>query len=468
MRTLGVAMIAVILSVGSLSLASPAAAATGFHVAYFSESSFLTLGAGQTGQFSVGFTNTGTEPFVKGSAGREASLHTAAPLDNPVDFAGGWASGWKSQNVYAAQSNDLVAPGQVVFFIYNVVVPASASIGTHTFYGRPSVDGVGFLEDYGYFQVVNVQGSLTITSITPASPSSNNRPTVSGTGATPSESVNILDGPGGTIVGTATADAQGAFSVTLTTALSNGTHTIVAQSFTKGSSAGTTYVVNATLGPTMTSIQVATMSQLVLTFNTAMKCAATPGRNDITNVSNFFVNVLPGGALGPAISTATASTDCTQVTLNLASALVTNTNYSLIAYFIQDTSGNTIQSPNNTITFSTFPPSLTAWVARQDGTLTLTFSEPMSTLNGAVGSGSVLNPNNYQVDTVVASTSSPTISCVDSACSIVRLQFPNGASSVLGAAGTVHTITISNVTDANAGGQLIVPNPTTRQLTTQS
>ena len=94
-NTIATSLGALVLALAPIGMALPAAAATpGYHAAYFSESSFLTLSPGQTGQFSVGYTNTGDQPWVKGQTGKEASLHTASPLDNPLDFTAGWGVNW--------------------------------------------------------------------------------------------------------------------------------------------------------------------------------------------------------------------------------------------------------------------------------------------------------------------------------------------------------------------------------------
>ena len=142
----------------------PAAAASGFHAAYFSQSSSLARSPGEVGQFAVGYVNSGDRAWAKGLAAQQANLATAAPLDNTTDFAAGWAVGWLSPNRYAAQDPVLVAPGQIGFFIYTVIVPAGTPPGAHAFYGRPVIDGVTFLEDYGYFH------TLTVTAVAPVQP----------------------------------------------------------------------------------------------------------------------------------------------------------------------------------------------------------------------------------------------------------------------------------------------------------
>jgi len=178
LKTLLAAIAALILAFGPL--AGTASASSGYHAAYFSESSFLALAPGQSGQFAVGFTNTGTQAWVKnGSA--QASLHTAAPLNNTRDFAAGWgwAPHWPSPNIYAHQSTDLVAPGETGFFVYSFVVPTNAPLGPHYFYGRPAVASAGFLEDYGYYHTVTVT-TASIPTVAPV----NSGPPIAALGTT--------------------------------------------------------------------------------------------------------------------------------------------------------------------------------------------------------------------------------------------------------------------------------------------
>ena len=464
------ALVAIALTLAPVAGAVADAATPGFHAAYFSESSFLTLTPGATGQFSVGYTNTGDQAWVKGQAGKQASLHTANPLDNPIDSTAGWAVSWAAANIYAVQANDLVAPGQVGFFVYSIKVPPTQTFGPKSFYGRPSIDGVGMMEDYGYYQTVTVAGAVAITSVTPATPSANTKPTLNGNGAGASETVTVTDGASGATVGTGVADANGVWTVTLTTALTAATHTLFASTVTKGQSAGVFYTVTATTGPIILNAYATSTTSVTVSFSTAIKCTSTTGRNDLTNPANYFLNVSPTGALGPTISTATASTDCTQATLALGSAVTVNKTYTLLVYFVQDGSGNTVDPAQNTAAFDVGAPTLNAWASKQDGTVTLTFSRSMSTAGGSTGSQSVLNYANYTVDSTSAA-STTTVSCLANGlngCLSVRLTFTGGTASVLGASGTVHTVGVTNVIDAISGGQLITPNPTNRQMTTGS
>lgn len=469
MRNVIGAAVALLLAFGALGAQPANGAEAGFHAAYFSESSFLTLSPGQTGQFSVGFTNTGTEAWTRGVSGKQASLHTAAPLDNPLDHTAGWSVNWSAPNVYAIQANDLVAPGQVGFFTYTITVPAGTAFATtKTFYGRPAVDGVGFMEDYGYYQSVTVAGSVVITAVTPASPSTTNRPTLSGTGAAANETVSITDGSSGPTVGTAVADASGNWTATISTGLTAGTHILYASTLTKGLSAGAQYTVTGTTGPIVTEAYATSLTSVTVTFSSAMTCTSTSGRNDMTNQLNYFVNVLPAGTLGPTVSTATASTDCTTATLTLSSSLTVGTNYQVVVYFAASQSGTVVDAQHNTAQFRVGAPQITAVTTKQDGTATITFDRSMSTSGGTTGAYSVLNPNNYSVDNITAA-STTSIACVTAGtngCVTVQLTFTGGTSSVLGVSGQVRTIRVTNVTDAVSGGRTITPNPSARQVAT--
>ncbi len=444
---------------------SAQAAAPGFHAAYFSESAFLTLAPGETGQFSVGFSNTGDQSWVKGVTGKQASLHTAAPLDNPLDSTLGWGPTWAAPNIYAIQANDLVVPGQIGFFVYNVKVPTTQPLGSKTFYGRPVIDGVGPMEDYGYFHVVTVAGGVRVSTITPASPSTNDQPTLSGTDAVVNEPITITDGASGPVVGTAFAGSTGSWSIPLTSRLRNGAHTLFANSVGKGQSAGVPYTVTGAVGPVVLSAYATGISTVQVQFSTAMKCTASTDRTDMLSATSYFLNEEPSGVTGPTVSSVTASSDCTGATLNTG-ALTTGRNYSVTVHFLKDAGNTTIDSTRNKGTFSISAPSIRTVEAKQDGSAIVVFSRSMDITNANTGSQSVLNPNNFTVDSVTSPTDT-TISCLLTGlngCITIKILFPGGASSVLGASGAVRNIGVSNVIDALTGGQLQSPNPSTRQV----
>jgi hypothetical protein len=339
----------------------PANAATpGFHAAYFSESDFLARSPGQTGQFAVGYTNTGDQAWVSGAANQQANLGTAAPLNNTTDFTAGWASGWLSANRYTAQNAALVAPGQIGFFIYNFTVPTNAAAGEHRFYGRPVIDGVTFMEDYGYYQSVVVQaGSVLISNTTPASPSTVNQPVVNGTGATAASTVTVFDGA--TAVGSTTADSAGAFSLT-TSVLAEGCHTLTASSSgpTSGTTAASgnsvTYCVDRT-APTVSSVTAPNGRTIIVTYSEAVNNATTG--TGAANPANYGLDTAACG-LGtlPGGSTIAASTDKTTYTITLGGAgMASPSGHTLNTGNVTDLAGNamTCQSTAFTLNDTTGP-----------------------------------------------------------------------------------------------------------------
>ena len=441
------------------------AATPGFHAAYFSESAFLTLAPGETGQFSVGFSNTGDQSWTKGVTGKEASLHTAAPLDSPLDSTLGWGPTWTAPNIYAKQANDLVVPGQIGFFVYNVKVPATQALGPKTFYGRPVIDGVGPMEDYGYFQVVTVAGGVRVSTITPASPSTNDQPTLAGTDAVANEPITVTDGASGVVVGTSFATSTGSWTVPLTSRLADGAHTLFANSVGKGQSAGVPYTVTGATGPVVLSAYATGISTVQVQFSAAMKCTASTDRTDMLSATSYFLNEEPSGVTGPTVSSVTASSDCTKATLNTG-ALTTGKNYSVTVHFLKNAAGTTIDGTRNKGTFGISAPSIRALDAKQDGSAIVVFNRSMDITNANTGGQSVLNPSNFTVDSVTSPTGT-TVSCLLTGlngCITIKIVFPGGASSVLGASGAVRNIGVSNVIDAITGGQLQVPNPATRQV----
>jgi hypothetical protein len=423
----------------------PANAATaGFHAAYFSESDFLARSPGQTGQFAVGYTNTGDQAWVKGAANQQANLATAAPLDNTTDFTAGWANGWLSANRYAAQDASLVAPGQIGFFIYNFTVPANAAAGEHRFYGRPVIDGVTYMEDYGYYQsAVVTAGSVLINSTTPASPSTVNQPVVNGTGATASSTVTIKDGT--TTVGTGTADSNGAFAIT-TSVLAEGCHTLTASSTgpTSGQSAASgntaTYCVDRT-APTVSSVTAPNGKTIVVTYSEAVNSSKTAA-SGAANPANY---TLDGAAL-PALSTISASTDKTTYTITLGGAgMASPSGHTLGVSNVADLAGNTMtaQSVAFTVNDTTGPAISSATANAAPGgtttSVTVTWNEPVQ----CVGA--------YSVDGVTAAAAAGSTA---SSCTITSQALTQG---------TTHTLTATNEKDAV--GNTESPNPQSASFT---
>lgn len=390
-RTALTALVALAIALTALVGSTPAAAATGFHAAFFSESDFLSLAPGQSGQFAVGYSNTGDQAWTKGVVGQQANLATAAPLDNTTLSA--WSSGWLSANRYAAQSAALVAPGQIGFFTYTVKVPNTQPTGVVNFYGRPVIDGLTFLEDYGYYQAVNVAaGSVLITSTLPVSPNVNPRPTVNGTGAGVNCTVTVYEGT--TALGSGASDASTNFVVGLTTSLSNGAHALTASASCPDGSfkaSGNTFSYTVASGstgggPFTSSVSATNTRTLNLVYNlcvapNSVGASNTSGANDATNKNNYN---LDGAGAGVGISTVTMTSSST-VTLFLSAPLASPSGHSLVVSNIAPCAGTIMSSPE-TLGFTvndTAGPSLITAVATAPsaGTTTrvdVTWSEPVS------------------------------------------------------------------------------------------
>ena len=140
---------------------SPAAAVSGFDSAYRFESAFLTgLKAGDMGQFSVFFDNTGTLAWATGTA---TQVDLAACLDdkltcNIAPEEASWNPGtWASTTAYASQGKLFVTAGDFSAFTYSIKVPSDALAKTYTFNGDLVVSATKVkIHPEGYFQQATV------------------------------------------------------------------------------------------------------------------------------------------------------------------------------------------------------------------------------------------------------------------------------------------------------------------------
>lgn len=160
--------LAMTLALGLSVLAQPVGADTNnqapWHAHFFTENvEFRPAAPGDSFQFIVGFTNGGRNAWIKGAANQEAQLGTgwsfgdsANQLDNRNDFDAGWASNWLRPNRLAAQDEAIVTTGQQAFFNFTAKVPSNAPNGLKQIKGQPVIDGVTWLENYGYHQGFNV------------------------------------------------------------------------------------------------------------------------------------------------------------------------------------------------------------------------------------------------------------------------------------------------------------------------
>ncbi len=451
-KILSTSITAAALAFSMLASTIPADAAPGNHAAYFSESSFLTLAPGQSGQFAAGFSNTGDSAWTKGSATAQASLRTRNG-DTSLSAAG-WGSTWFNSNTYANQANDLVAPGQVGFFIYNVSVPANQATGPVTFSGIPWY-GSAPLEDYGYYQIVTVsQSAVSITSSSPASPSTTTTPTISGTGATSTTLVTVQEGS--TSLCTATASSTGTFSCTVT-ALSVGSHALTATAPGQGTSAVFTYVVD-TASPTIASVTAASLQRIVVCYNKAM---STAGFFNVQTAARYTLS--PATILVTSAGDQIISADgkCVTLTFGGTNALATNTTYTLTVSNVADSAGNPIAA-SSTFSFATADSTVpTATGITQPGTqsIIVTFSETITAITAANFKWDS-SATQFVVGTTALLRTSGSSATSDTTSRQVRLTFPTAAST------GAHTLDVSEVTDL--AGNKISPNPTSFTVTIAS
>jgi hypothetical protein len=142
---------------------SQAEAVAGYDSSYFGESAFLTLNPGDTGQFVVIFTNTGSTGWVKNS---DSQVNLAACLDdkvtcNVVPEGAAFNDGsWFSQIAYATHTTNYVGPGQNGFFVYRVKVPSTITRATLARFHGDLVQASTLqkIHPEGYYQDVSVRG----------------------------------------------------------------------------------------------------------------------------------------------------------------------------------------------------------------------------------------------------------------------------------------------------------------------
>jgi len=143
--------------------ASVPAGIPGLHAAWYGQSGYPTLCAGQRSTATVAFYNAGSIGWVKARMGEVAYLGTWGPepgQDRPSPLGGDGQlgspdTGWPRYDRIAIQPADYVGPGQVAWFQFTIQAPASP--GTYRLYLRPVIEGAAWLEDYGVYWVVTVR-----------------------------------------------------------------------------------------------------------------------------------------------------------------------------------------------------------------------------------------------------------------------------------------------------------------------
>jgi uncharacterized lipoprotein YddW (UPF0748 family) len=135
----------------------------GFHAAWYGQSGYPTLCAGERSTAVVAYYNSGSRGWLAGKMGEVAYLGTWRPepgQDMPSPLGGDGAlgspnTGWPRYDRIAVQPATWVAPNQVAWFQFTIQAPATP--GTYRLYLRPLIEGTTWMEDYGVFWVVTVK-----------------------------------------------------------------------------------------------------------------------------------------------------------------------------------------------------------------------------------------------------------------------------------------------------------------------
>lgn len=122
-----------------------------FHSKLVSRSPDPTLAVGATASLTLVFTNTGTTPWVKGTA-TEARLGVKLDERSLADL--GMAVNWPLPTRPAVQQEPSVAPGKTASFTFQV---KAVNPGVFQLPVRPVIDGVTWMEDEGIFVIITVR-----------------------------------------------------------------------------------------------------------------------------------------------------------------------------------------------------------------------------------------------------------------------------------------------------------------------
>ena len=298
--------------------AGQAAAVSGYDSAYFGESAFLTLGPGQSGQFAVGFNNTGSTGWLTGSTS-QVDLAICLPdkvTCNTISPNAAFASNWLSSTDYATTSTTYVGPGQTGYFVYNVAVPTTATPGTYRFNGDLALHGTAStIHPQGYYQDVQVPNvgapSKLACSATPSS-------LEAGSTQTSTVTVTVEDSLGNPV----TTDSGRTITLSqagTTSTIGSGAAGAPATGTTSGGSAS--FTLNATAaGTTGTDQLSASATNLTgCQVNVAFTAAGAPAKIGVTLGQSAF----PAGAAGSTTATATLQDASGVTTTATASTTVT-------------------------------------------------------------------------------------------------------------------------------------------------
>jgi hypothetical protein len=145
LRVVTVALILALLVGGSavaLSAVSPSSLGFAYHGQLVDQSASPTLAPGGIAAYTVRYRNTGLGPWQRGT-NRQVTLGVSG--DSTKHAEAGIAVGWLSQTRVATTAEDVVLPGMIGTFTFNVRAPATA--GVYRIPLRPVVDGLTWLDD---------------------------------------------------------------------------------------------------------------------------------------------------------------------------------------------------------------------------------------------------------------------------------------------------------------------------------
>lgn len=122
-----------------------------YRSAFYTQSAYPTVAPGQTAEWVIALTNTGTTGWDLGQD-TAVRLGTWSPQDAPSLLA---SSAWITPNRPAQQTTTWVGPGQQAWF--RVELQAPTAPGNYRLYLRPVIDGVLWLENDGAYVDVSVR-----------------------------------------------------------------------------------------------------------------------------------------------------------------------------------------------------------------------------------------------------------------------------------------------------------------------
>ena len=122
-----------------------------YHTTFFGQSAYPTVAPGQTAEWVIAFTNTGTTGWDLSNA-TALRLGTWSPQDGPSLLA---SPSWIAPNRPAQQTTTWVGPSQQAWFRVQLQAPGIA--GDYRLYVRPVIDGVEWLENVGAYVDVTVR-----------------------------------------------------------------------------------------------------------------------------------------------------------------------------------------------------------------------------------------------------------------------------------------------------------------------